>query len=102
MARFYRKIPDSLQPKNHIEEVYRPGLSLLGSKKSLCVLVAFFTFCVRWNSANAETVTLAPHTFTIPDGYELKRVTAPPLVQRPIHMCFDGSIHQTISCEDVK
>ena len=36
-----------------------------------------------------ETVTLAHHTFTIPDGYTLERVAAPPLVQRPIHMGFD-------------
>jgi len=37
----------------------------------------------------AETVSLAPHAFTIPEGYVLKRVAVPPLVQRPIHMCFD-------------
>lgn len=37
----------------------------------------------------AETVAFAPHTFSIPDGYELNRVAAPPLVQRPMHMCFD-------------
>ena len=41
------------------------------------------------NVAAEETVVFAPHTFTIPDGYELKRVAAPPLVQRPMHMCFD-------------
>ena len=41
------------------------------------------------NVAADETVVFAPHTFTIPDGYELKRVAAPPLVQRPMHMCFD-------------
>jgi len=38
---------------------------------------------------NAKKVTFSPHAFTIPDGYTLKRVAAPPLVQRPIHMCFD-------------
>jgi putative membrane-bound dehydrogenase-like protein len=37
----------------------------------------------------AENITLAPHTFTIPEGYSLQRVAAPPLVQRPIHLCFD-------------
>ncbi len=31
------------------------------------------------------------HQFTIPEGYVLERVAAPPLVQRPIHMCFDDS-----------
>jgi len=38
---------------------------------------------------NAKKVTFSPHTFAIPEGYTLKRVAAPPLVQRPIHMCFD-------------
>lgn len=39
----------------------------------------------------AETVSLPPHTFTLPDGYELKRVAIPPLVERPVHMSFDES-----------
>ncbi len=37
----------------------------------------------------ADNVSFPPHTFTIPEGYELQRVAAAPLVQRPIHMCFD-------------
>jgi N,N-dimethylformamidase len=37
----------------------------------------------------AEEITIPPHTFSIPDGYVLKCVAEPPLVQRPIHMCFD-------------
>jgi hypothetical protein len=53
------------------------------------VLVALAAFCVCLTAHGAETVELAPHTFTIPDGYELKRVAAPPLVQRPMHMYFD-------------
>ncbi len=46
-----------------------------------------------------EKVTFAPHTFTIPAGYALKRVAAPPLVERPIHMCFDdeGALYVTDS-----
>lgn len=36
-----------------------------------------------------QKVSIAPHTFTISEGYELKRVAAPPLVKRPIHMQFD-------------
>lgn len=39
----------------------------------------------------AEKVSIAPHVFTIPEGYTLKCVAAPPLVQRPIHMGFDDS-----------
>ena len=37
-----------------------------------------------------ETVSFEPHTFTIADGYSLKQIAAPPLVQRPIHMSFDN------------
>lgn len=47
-----------------------------------------FLFCPH--ELGAEKVTIAPHTFTIPEGYVLKRVAAPPLVQRPIHMAFDN------------
>ncbi|NNE93117.1 MAG: c-type cytochrome [Verrucomicrobiales bacterium] len=36
-----------------------------------------------------EQITIAPHTFSIPEGYVLRQVAAPPLVQRPIHMSFD-------------
>ncbi len=55
----------------------------------LSVLVVLAILCVYLDADGAETVSLAPHTFTIPEGYELTRVAAPPLVQRPIHMCFD-------------
>jgi hypothetical protein len=46
-----------------------------------------------------EKVKFPPHTFTLPDGYALKQVAAPPLVQRPIHMYFDvdGSLFVTDS-----
>ena len=47
-----------------------------------------FLFCPH--ELGAKKVTIAPHTFTIPEGYVLKRVAAPPLVQRPIHMAFDN------------
>ena len=56
---------------------------------SFCVFVALAICCVLRETDGAETVSLAPHTFIIPEGYELKRVAAPPLVQRPIHMYFD-------------
>nr|WP_161501429.1 PVC-type heme-binding CxxCH protein [Rhodopirellula sp. SM50] len=55
------------------------------------VLVALAILCTCLRAKGAETVSLAPHTFTIPDGYELQRVAAPPLVQRPMHMYFDDS-----------
>jgi putative membrane-bound dehydrogenase-like protein len=46
-----------------------------------------------------EKVKFAPHTFTLPDGYALKQIAAPPLVKRPIHMYFDvdGSLYVTDS-----
>lgn len=50
-------------------------------------LLQAFALCPH--RLGAETITLPPHTFTIPDGYTLARVAAPPLVQRPIHMGFD-------------
>ncbi len=37
----------------------------------------------------AEEARFPPPTFTLPDGYVLKRAAAPPVVQRPIHMSFD-------------
>ncbi|MGK0188440.1 MAG: hypothetical protein ACI9R3_004251, partial [Verrucomicrobiales bacterium] len=52
-----------------------------------CLLLQAFPLCPH--GFGAETITLAPDTFTIPDGYVLKRVAAAPLVQRPIHMGFD-------------
>ena len=56
---------------------------------ALCVLLHFATLANVRTEAD-ETVTIAPHTFKIPDGFELKQVAAPPLVQRPLHMCFDN------------
>ncbi len=68
------------------------------------VFVALAICCVHSETDGAETVSLAPHTFTIPQGYELKRVAAPPLVQRPIHMCFDdqGVLYVTDSSGNTK
>ena len=55
--------------------------------QSACIVLQALLLCS--DVFAAEKVTLTPHTFTIPEGYVLKRVAAPPLVQRPIHMCFD-------------
>ena len=66
------------------------SLSPMPRNNSSYVLVALSILWVYWDADGAETVSLTPHTFTIPDGYELQRVAAPPLVKRPIHMCFDG------------
>ena len=50
-------------------------------------------------AVGAEKVTLGPHTFSLPVGYTLKAVATAPLVERPIHMCFDeeGALYVTDS-----
>jgi N,N-dimethylformamidase len=53
------------------------------------LLLQGFLFCFPEPVHGVETVTFSPHTFTLPKGYALARVAAPPLVQRPIHMYFD-------------
>ena len=62
------------------------------------VLYSFFYF-FSLSAQGTETVKFDPHTFSLPDGYTLKQVAAPPLVQRPIHMYFDidGSLYVTDS-----
>ena len=55
----------------------------------LCACLGLQVLILCPSLLNAKKVTFSPHTFAIPDGYALKRVAAPPLVQRPIHMCFD-------------
>ena len=69
----------------------------MGFSRALLLACLTFLFCLH--ELGAEKVTIAPHTFTIPEGYELKCVAAPPLVQRPIHMYFDkdGSLYVTDS-----
>ena len=49
-----------------------------------------------------KTTTPSPQSKTpirVPDGYEIKRIAGPPLVQRPIHMSFDenGALYVTDS-----
>ncbi len=63
--------------------------------KRILILLLFSSASVY----GVEKVKFAPHTFTLPDGYTLKRVAAPPLVQRPIHMYFDvdGTLYVTDS-----
>ena len=58
-------------------------------RSSLFSLLSCLVYLLCPHGLSAEKITIAPHTFTIPEGYALKRVAAPPLVQRPIHMCFD-------------
>ena len=63
--------------------------------------LAFYSFFSSFSlsAQGIETVKFDPHTFTLPDGYALKQVAAPPLVKRPIHMYFDidGSLYVTDS-----
>ena len=66
-------------------------LHLMRNTNSIYAFFALTIVCFCAETKAAETASFPPHTFTIPDGYELKQVAAPPLVQRPIHMCFDQS-----------
>ena len=66
------------------------------------VVLLIFASCLV--AHGDKTVTLAPHTFTIPDGFELQRVAQPPLVKRPVHLCFDvdGVLYVTDSSGDTR
>ena len=68
----------------------------LSSSWALCVGV------FSWLAAGAENQAFPPHTFTLPDGYELELAAAPGLVERPMHMYFDedGSLYVTDSSGD--
>ncbi|MDA7916278.1 dehydrogenase, partial [Verrucomicrobia bacterium] len=71
-----------------------PSLLLVGT--ALCV--SMFSLY----AADREQITLAPHTFSLPKGYTLKAIATAPLVDRPIHMCFDeeGALYVTDSSGD--
>ncbi|MDC0157217.1 hypothetical protein OAK38_05610 [Verrucomicrobia bacterium] len=62
-------------------------------------LLQVFLLSAFASAHGVEKVKFPPHTFTLPDGYALKQVAAPPLVKRPIHMYFDidGSLYVTDS-----
>ena len=64
-----------------------------------CLVLQAFLFSPPVSVYSVEKAKFSPHTFTLPDGYVLKRVAAPPLVKRPIHMYFDvdGSLYVTDS-----
>ena len=66
------------------------------------ILSAIGILCASWWSlpaAGIDKISFPPHTFSLPEGYALKPVAAPPLVQRPIHMYFDegGALYVTDS-----
>ena len=54
------------------------------------------------SAADLKDISIPPHAFRLPDGYTLEMVAAPPLVQRPVHMCFDegGTLYVTDSSGD--
>lgn len=41
-------------------------------------------------SASAEEFKLGKHSFQLAEGFTIQQIAAPPLVQRPIHLCFDN------------
>jgi len=74
------------------------------TSKFVSAFVFLIGCCLCWSASGEEIVRLPPHKFTIPDGYELTQVAAPPLVQRPMHMCFDeaGALYVTDSSGDTR
>ncbi len=54
--------------------------------------------------ASAEEVKLGKHNFRLSEGYSIQQIAGPPLVQRPIHMCFDdqGVLYVTDSSGNTK
>ena len=64
-----------------------------------CLVLQAFLFSPPVSVYSVEKAKFSSHTFTLPDGYVLKRVAVPPLVKRPIHMYFDvdGSLYVTDS-----
>ncbi|MHA3772320.1 PVC-type heme-binding CxxCH protein [Verrucomicrobiota bacterium sgz303538] len=56
-------------------------------------------FLLSLSSAHAAEFTVGAHTFTLPDGYTIECVAAPPLVDRPISADFDeqGRLYVTDS-----
>lgn len=64
-----------------------------------CLVLQALLFFSPVRVYSVEQAKFSPHTFTLPDDYALKRVAAPSLVQRPIHMYFDidGSLYVTDS-----
>ncbi len=60
------------------------------AKGRFAAFVALCASCVFSDINGSETVAIEPHTFTIQNGYEVVQVATPPLVKRPMHMCFDN------------
>ena len=55
------------------------------------VSIAFGLLVATAALASATEVKLDGHTFQVPAGFSIQRIAGPPLVQRPIHMCFDAN-----------
>jgi putative membrane-bound dehydrogenase-like protein len=73
------------------------------SYPSLSITVLFLSASVLpLHAAGSKQITSGPHPFSLPEGYTLKAVAAAPLVERPLHMCFDeeGALYVTDSSGD--
>src|ERR1043166_3136718 len=60
-----------------------------------CSAILLFGFA----SSDGAQIKLSNHTFTVPDGFEVELICAPPLIQRPISAAFDeqGRLYVTDS-----
>lgn len=56
----------------------------------LCTAICLTFLALPCNDAPANEVRLGKHNFQLPDGFSIQQIACPPLVQRPIHMCFDN------------
>lgn len=70
----------------------------------LCTTICFSFLALPFNDASTSEVKLGKHQFQLPDGFSIQQIAGPPLVQRPIHMCFDdqGVLYVTDSSGNTK
>ena len=73
------------------------------TRYSQLIALLLLTTATSVVASDAE-VKLGKHNFQLPDGFTIQLIAAPPLVQRPIHMCFDdlGVLYVTDSSGNTK
>lgn len=67
--------------------------------KSLSIVAFLCNLGMALLAEDMKQVSLPPHNFTLLEGFAIEKVAEPPLVQRPINMCFDeqGALYVTDS-----
>ena len=69
---------------------------------TVCFVLGFSCPLSPMLAATVENRDFPPHTFSLPEGYEIELAALPGLVERPIHMYFDeeGALYVTDSSGD--